>query len=705
MDDRAGRAGAYRAAAATSSSPNSATRAMSSSPPSSPTYGRSTSTASRLSADPFSGSAKLPEGPAPRTTRLARAATTPSTPAAFDDMRPARFESLTLVPPKQRAARDAPNQVLSQFFASSSEDSLLSSDDAPGSSGEARMGGSPSRTRVFTRTASANTDPLSAAGGPRGGTAPPARATRRLRPTGTSPKKLTRQARAGKHVAPLPSWEQSEDSMDEAPQSSPRAALTAAERRADALCWQEQVNAIFDEGRERPALLLGGCGIAHIPPCVGDLDDYVAIAPRRAEADSLARPTSRTTSHTAQGERDMRSHLQFFLWDNRLSRLPSALFQLDNLGVLSLRKNRLTHLPPAIGELRHLRELNVGGNALAYLPAEMQRLRLDTFTYMPNPFLDVDALEDARAELRRPYLVASEHAPTPAMPPPSPPGRWARTHSDAHFSALRGAPHDGGARTSLRTVALRPRAAPSDGAIVRVLGPLRKLPCATLQELCIVRLLGDDDGGGMLLAAYETGCLHALQRSINVRLVAQLEAARRSGTRSWGSRTSLAAAAQSHDSPRCPPARGRRWYDDTNLRDADSDTDLLHAFPADCYSSTSVDEHLDMADDALENVWFNRCPGAHAARPGADATSDWPIPPHTPAPLFVRPQEERLEWVSQIAGIRVAKQGAELLAREPPLPASFAARSGCLPILWRGCSRGCLGFLEQERGEEGRDGG
>ena len=102
----------------------------------------------------------------------------------------------------------------------------------------------------------------------------------------------------------------------------------------------------------------------------------------RTSATSLVICGTVTIEHT-------RSRLELYLWDNLLTKLPSALFQLTNLGVLSLRKNQLTHLPAAIGELRHLRELNIGGNALTYLPAEIQQLQLDTFTYVPNPFVCV----------------------------------------------------------------------------------------------------------------------------------------------------------------------------------------------------------------------------------------------------------------------------------------------------------------------------
>ncbi|PWY96912.1 hypothetical protein BCV70DRAFT_203336 [Testicularia cyperi] len=85
--------------------------------------------------------------------------------------------------------------------------------------------------------------------------------------------------------------------------------------------------------------------------------------------------------------RDRQATLSLFIGFNQLTKLPSALFQLQNLRVLSLRSNRLQYLPPAIGDLQNLSELHVPNNELRYLPAEILRLRLEVFTWFPNPYL------------------------------------------------------------------------------------------------------------------------------------------------------------------------------------------------------------------------------------------------------------------------------------------------------------------------------
>lgn len=117
-----------------------------------------------------------------------------------------------------------------------------------------------------------------------------------------------------------------------------------------------------------------------------------AFQPSLNRAQSFARTQSAmsTLSSRSAGSyrdhRDRQATLSIFLGSNALTRLPSALFQLQNLRVLSLRSNKLRFLPPAIGDLHNLSELHIAHNELQYLPAEILRLKLDVFTWFPNPY-------------------------------------------------------------------------------------------------------------------------------------------------------------------------------------------------------------------------------------------------------------------------------------------------------------------------------
>ncbi|WWC86683.1 uncharacterized protein L201_001560 [Kwoniella dendrophila CBS 6074] len=95
--------------------------------------------------------------------------------------------------------------------------------------------------------------------------------------------------------------------------------------------------------------------------------------------------------------------IAIFAGQNCLTSLPSALFEVSNLTVLSLRGNKLTALPAAVGELRHLKELNIGTNHLTDLPSTILNLNLDTFTASSNNFPKRQSSDERFSELKRNY--------------------------------------------------------------------------------------------------------------------------------------------------------------------------------------------------------------------------------------------------------------------------------------------------------------
>ncbi|WVW78206.1 hypothetical protein I302_100157 [Kwoniella bestiolae CBS 10118] len=93
--------------------------------------------------------------------------------------------------------------------------------------------------------------------------------------------------------------------------------------------------------------------------------------------------------------------IAIFAGQNSLTSLPSALFEISNLTVLSLRGNKLTALPAAIGELRHLKELNISLNHLIELPSTILNLNLETFNASSNNFLHRSSPDERFSELKR----------------------------------------------------------------------------------------------------------------------------------------------------------------------------------------------------------------------------------------------------------------------------------------------------------------
>lgn len=74
----------------------------------------------------------------------------------------------------------------------------------------------------------------------------------------------------------------------------------------------------------------------------------------------------------------------------------------------------------------------------------------------------------------------------------------------------------------------------------------------------------------------------------------------------------------------------------------------------------------------LEQNGTGRCPSPRHGR-AAPAALPWA----RVGPPFVQPAEERYTWVTELAGVRVGET------------------TGGVPLLWRGCGRGCLDFLDE----------
>ncbi|OCF44840.1 hypothetical protein I317_01329 [Kwoniella heveanensis CBS 569] len=93
--------------------------------------------------------------------------------------------------------------------------------------------------------------------------------------------------------------------------------------------------------------------------------------------------------------------IEIYAGQNQLRSLPSALFEISNLTVLSLRGNRLTALPAAIGELQHLKELNISLNQITELPSTILNLNLELFTASSNAFIQKEPEVERFSDLIR----------------------------------------------------------------------------------------------------------------------------------------------------------------------------------------------------------------------------------------------------------------------------------------------------------------
>ena len=101
---------------------------------------------------------------------------------------------------------------------------------------------------------------------------------------------------------------------------------------------------------------------------------------------------------------------------------------------------------------------------------------------------------------------------------------------------------------------------------------------------------------------------------------------------------------------------------------------LSKSEPAEC-SFSSRDGTTDAAarEQHEHQKGFGRCPSPRHFSGATHATTTWA----RLGPPFVMPAEERYTWAMELASVRVGET------------------TGGVPLLWRGCGRGCLSFLDR----------
>lgn len=72
-----------------------------------------------------------------------------------------------------------------------------------------------------------------------------------------------------------------------------------------------------------------------------------------------------------QGSQRLKPKLSLILSNNSLEEVPSEIYHLKNLKVLSLRSNNLTEILSAFSKLTNLEQLNISSNQLPWLPWEI----------------------------------------------------------------------------------------------------------------------------------------------------------------------------------------------------------------------------------------------------------------------------------------------------------------------------------------------
>ncbi|EPQ31346.1 uncharacterized protein PFL1_00681 [Pseudozyma flocculosa PF-1] len=369
--------------------------------------------------------------------------------------------------------------------------------------------------------------------------------------------------------------------------------------------------------------------------------------------------------------RDRQATLNLFLAQNRLTTLPSAIFQLANLRVLSLRFNQLERLPPAIGELHNLTELNIANNQLRFLPAEILRLRLEVFNWFPNPFLKPP--RDGRLTVRPLLSIRAKHA------------RHAQLHrlgrlDETPVRDQGETPPNGGAAAAHDDDSEMARSV-DDGVSSISSSAGRHSP---VSQASSTDTLGGSGGAGDMTASASTPQLHH-QHHHHAHWAARPPSFSRSNSSSsssfitsGGGGGGPARFGSVHSFGRQPSSVFQRGFSTSS------------ALSASGLRPTLSRSHL--------------YGGEAGDGDGATAGRDWPLDEaqHMSAPVFSRAGETRLEWISHIAGRKVSRMaevqvdldldGDEGTA-DVGTGSEYSGDKNLIPIQWRGCSRGCLDFL------------
>ncbi|KAG8847153.1 hypothetical protein FRB96_001671 [Tulasnella sp. 330] len=402
---------------------------------------------------------------------------------------------------------------------------------------------------------------------------------------------------------------------------------TPSRRSSESRIWEDALENALMGPDASGQIDLQNQQLTYIPSFITDLDKLVILPvpaeaiPRedrrmlgRVRSAPMARITSKRTlarsptiskmfapghARVASLNQDEKvTEVNLLLGSNIITKLPSEIFRIRGLTVLSLRSNRIRRLPAAVSELVNLEELNLSNNRLEYLPSEALLIGLKKLFLNANPLIEPPEADDAtvmRSRLLGPLVQLQEDV------------------------------------LSLRELALRVLFSRPDPALRSQSKTTRDTTLETIYELPIP------------------------STSLSADLIAKIN-------------PSLPPSSRSRPPARVPSIPSFSQVDrrTTPLPQPLLPSALSEAQPI---VKSSVLEEDSRLNDACYDAKFNKCPNTSSAGRCGEL-------------VFFDHAEERMEWVSTLAEDVVSD-----------------LKGGLVPILWRGCSRGCLDFLDPRPSE------
>nr|VWO96433.1 Adenylate cyclase [Ganoderma boninense] len=417
--------------------------------------------------------------------------------------------------------------------------------------------------------------------------------------------------------------------------------------------------------------------ITHIPPAIADLEGFIILPSSHSPSSAPPSPTASPVGSSRQltrattlaapqfdapffrsrdGERlrgtpaaraaslqaivqppstqRRRRDIHIYLANNSISKLPPEFFRVNALTVLSLRSNDLTFVPPQIAQLKALQELNLAQNKLRFLPAEMLGMRLTKLTVSESAERR-RAVSDTLVRFVVPPL--SEICLRILLVPSKP------TSHRSHFSSSRAhsamAPPASTSASSRARTQPAPEPAPEPGSRGRQL---------TVLEAHYALPLSEDDH-------YSPALLQALRACVPAAVSRPSEFERHSRTSAKVRRLddSDGDGRDVHSASSRKRGRGAETDEDEDEEDVFAAPRPLSLPP-----STASEEDVTGVSECPSHAHAHTHHGARGA-------------------VYVRHAEERWTWEEVVAGVHVGAEGTD-----------------GVPVRWRGCARGCLGFLD-----------
>ncbi|KAH9954662.1 hypothetical protein BC827DRAFT_1241677 [Russula dissimulans] len=402
----------------------------------------------------------------------------------------------------------------------------------------------------------------------------------------------------------------------------------------EATLWEERITRAVDTGEAE--FTWKNSGLTFVPPSILELNSLGVIS----------QPAPRTFKRvqTAPPAVFSSPHRSFFA-----QRAVPARTQSQGL-MIFLANNEITALPPEFFKLSNLTVLSLRNNNLEDLPPEIAQLQALKDLDVVNNNLRFLPAEMTTMTLTNFNVHTNPWHPDPAKAAPQDGPRAVDGSTRVHFRV-----------PPLREVVLRYLLTPS--ASQRGCPPTPRMT-TTSSTASAARQSTTTTLEDCFQLPLQEGALTPTDAALLARLAPSAVSAPRRHAFSRATTSAPGAGLFSSSASASSKSEREREFGIRETREGGGRGEGEGAAPA-----RTVTQEQEQGQKSS-----GRCPSPRHALAGG------PWAWARVGPPFVLPAEERYTWVSELAGVRVGET------------------TGGVPLLWRGCGRGCLNFLDEGEG-------